>query len=278
MTTLTHAQVLGFALAVGFDRATANVITVIANYESGDNPNSRGDLTLSKYGSIGLTQDFTGAHSPSELHLGSGAWTPALVALLEDPLTNMRAAKIIYGEQGFKAWSTYNNLHSTPAWASLLSAVSHLVPVMPGAPVPPVPPKVVPVTTPILKAQHESLHPTQNWHDRCLVFVRTMFGIAADGREPTAYSSWIEAGGSKGVNTHTKLAAPANVPVYYKGSNPAGHIALSAGHGMVWSSDIIRDGKIDLTSSQHIEAKWGMKYLGWAEVLESVRIIAHVKS
>jgi hypothetical protein len=127
--------------------------------------------------------------------------------------------------------------------------------------------------TAVQRAQQESLHPTRSYYDECLVFVRTCFALAADGHEPTAYSAWLAAGAA---NQHTKLAAPANVPVFYKGTNAAGHIALSAGHGMVWSTDIARKGKVDLTSDKHIETAWGMRRLGWAEVLEGKRIIAHV--
>lgn len=130
--------------------------------------------------------------------------------------------------------------------------------------------------TPVQRAAQESLHPTRSWYEDCLQFVRTMFGLPANGHEPTAYSAWLFDGGAKGAYTHTAIAAPANVPVYYKGSGPDGHIAVSVGHGMVLSSDIARKGKIDLTSDAHIEAAWGMKYLGWSELVEGKRVIAHV--
>lgn len=143
MTTLTGPQVLGYAIAAGFTRDQANTLTVIAHYESGWNTENVGDQTLSKYGSRGLTQIFTGVHSPSELKIGTGVWTPELVAKLNDPLINMKAALTIFKEQGYRAWSTYNSLHSTAAWAALLAHVASMVPITPGPASPPVtPPKI----------------------------------------------------------------------------------------------------------------------------------------
>lgn len=133
MAILTAPQVLGFALAAGFTRSEANMFTVIAHYESGWDTNNIGDQTLSRYGSIGLEQPFTGVHDPEELGVGTGSWTPALIVKLKDPLTNMKAARIIYKEQGYSAWSTYNNYHNTSGFISLLAKVSSMTPVMPNS-------------------------------------------------------------------------------------------------------------------------------------------------
>lgn len=117
---LTQKQVIQLAVDAGFSRADANVMSVIAYYESGWDPKNLGDVTLSKYGSRGLWQIFTGAHNPSEVGVGTGPWTAALAIALEDPKANAHAAHVVFKEQGFKAWSTYNNRAQHSGWQGLL--------------------------------------------------------------------------------------------------------------------------------------------------------------
>lgn len=124
-------------------------------------------------------------------------------------------------------------------------------------------------------AAKESLHPSANWSGLCLKFVRTQFGLV--GRYPSAYSAWLGAGGAKGVNTHTLLRPPANVPVFWSGGpHGYGHVAIADGQGRVWSTDILRKGKVDLVPLATIHAKWGLKYLGWTETLNGIRVSPHV--
>jgi hypothetical protein len=286
LTALTHAQVLGYALTAGWPRNNANMITVIANFESGDNPDAVGDQTLSKYGSIGLTQDFTGAHTPAELKLGSGPWTPALVDRLKDPLTNMAAALIIYKEQGFTAWSTYNNLHTGQPFLTLLRTVEGLTPVMPGpVPVPhPVPTplpgpdptksqdyldklgNVAPgVTQAILRADAATICPV----GMCLKEVRTWWNIPLGA--PTAIAAW------RAVPTterHSFYTPPAGVAVFWSGgSSGDGHVALSLGGGKVRTTDFPTAGKVATLSTSEIHVlDPGLVYLGWTETLNGQRI------
>lgn len=118
------------------------------------------------------------------------------------------------------------------------------------------------------KVAAESAHPTQVWAGLCLKMVRTMFGAAASS--PTAYDAW-KAIPSK--YTHTWYNPPAGVPVYWKGgSQNAGHIAISDGHGNVWSSDIKRHGKVDLVPIGLIHSEWNLTYLGWGEMVNGVRV------
>lgn len=126
VTTLSGQQVLALAMAAGFTRAEANVMTVIAYYESGWNPNNVGDQTLSKYGSRGLWQIFTKVHDPVETGVSTTehVWTDALIKKLEDPAANAHAAHVVFKSQGFTAWSTYDNHHTSAAWVALLNAVS----------------------------------------------------------------------------------------------------------------------------------------------------------
>lgn len=97
----------------GVKYSWAEIMTAIAGAESNYQQNNWGDKTLSKYGSVGWFQIFTGAHSPTEV-LGSGGnstsdWSQTEAQQLVDPVANTNAAATVFKEQGFGAWSTYNN-------------------------------------------------------------------------------------------------------------------------------------------------------------------------
>lgn len=115
-----------------------------------------------------------------------------------------------------------------------------------------------------------------NVHDMCLKTVRTAFGVGASSHYSTAYGAWLFLGGAKGKYTHTVTSPPANVPIFFKGSGPDGHIAVSAGNGMCWSTDWDSknpdNGHIGLVSIKSIETRWAMKYLGWSEYLNTTRV------
>lgn len=110
--------------------------------------------------------------------------------------------------------------------------------------------------------------------DTCLMQVRKAFGIAA--KYPTAYAAWLGAGGAAGVNTHTLIPAGPNVPIFFKGRGAAGHIAISAGNGWCWSTDILRPGRWDRVRIEDLAKRWNMKYLGWSETLNGVRVHPHI--
>lgn len=120
------------------------------------------------------------------------------------------------------------------------------------------------------RASAESRNPSANYHDLCLRFVRTCFGVPA--QQLTAYDAWTANLKPRDL-THGWYNPPAGVPVFWSGgSSGAGHIAISDGKGNCWSSDIKRTGKVDLVPIAEIHAKWGLKYLGWAETLNGTRI------
>lgn len=123
---LTAREVLALALGAGFTQRQAETMAVIAWFESEWNPGNVGDLKLAEHGSRGLWQIFTGAHDPSEFGLGSGKWTASLIARLAEPAVNAHAARVVFQEQGFTAWSTYNDLRHTSVWSDKLSEVRGL--------------------------------------------------------------------------------------------------------------------------------------------------------
>lgn len=286
MSALTAVEVLRLALATGVSRDHANVMTVIAHAESGWDPNNLGDLTLSHYGSVGLWQVFTGAHNPVEV-LGHGGttWTQALADELKDPAKNAHAMHVVFEEQGFQAWSTYNNQHTDAAWASLLAQVTALDPTTHPAPNPqpapaPVPAPVPTATGAVAVCRKRIADGTKIGPNLCLVAVREAFGLAANGHEPTAYAAWT-AERAAGPNTHTFIAAPANVPGFFKDRNPFGHIVVCAGGNMCYTTDFngthwVDDGKTYYVSITSIVTHGGMAWLGWSETLEGKRVHAHV--
>jgi len=99
------------------------------------------------------------------------------------------------------------------------------------------------------------------WFYSCQRFVRTALGLKADAG--SAIASWRE---TPARYRHTSANPPAGVPVYWAPN----HVALSAGHGMVYSNDIKHRGKVNLVPAALIEKKWGAKRLGWATWMNGV--------
>lgn len=96
---------------------------------------------------------------------------------------------------------------------------------------------------------------SRDWTGYCLMFVRTCLGI------PKKYNSAIEAWeGAK--NKRTTGTPPAGVPLFWRGGK-FGHVALSAGGGYCYSTDIKRRGKVDKVLIGEIKKRWGYTYLGW---------------
>ena len=95
------------------------------------------------------------------------------------------------------------------------------------------------------------------WRRLCLGFVRQCWGYPTSGI-PTAYA------GSKLVKKTTKGTPPPGAIVWWKGPTSAGHVALSAGNGYVYSNDFKRPGKIDKVKIKDITRGWDCEYLGWS--------------
>lgn len=101
----------------------------------------------------------------------------------------------------------------------------------------------------------------------CLYFVR--IALQVPRRFPTAMSAWQHAR----YRHRTPLwAIPAGVPVYTKGQDSAGHIAISLGNGWVRSTDWPRDGLVGDVRITTLLRKWHHRYLGWSEDLNGVRV------
>lgn len=123
--------------------------------------------------------------------------------------------------------------------------------------------------TPEQYANKEARQPSRNWQNLCLQFVRSCFGVPA--RYPSAASAWEHAT----AKHHTTDAGsiPALVPVWWGGgSHGYGHVALSTGHGLCFSTDIKQRGHVDHVPIALIHARWGLPLLGWSEDINGVTV------
>jgi hypothetical protein len=102
---------------------------------------------------------------------------------------------------------------------------------------------------------------TKSWAvGRCDQFVAEMWGQSGSGYG-TAVENW-NASPDKHQGAASDGTAPAGALVYWGGGD--GHVALSAGDGTVWSTDIGGEGTVTRVPWTEISEKWGKPYLGWA--------------
>lgn len=102
---------------------------------------------------------------------------------------------------------------------------------------------------------------TGDWRGMCLMFVRLCWGIAPVGL-PDADTAWEDCV-ARNHDVRGGSYPPAGAPVYWK-IGKHGHAALSAGRGMVYSTDILKTGHVAYVSLGTIAARWGAQYRGWS--------------
>lgn len=105
---------------------------------------------------------------------------------------------------------------------------------------------------------------------RCLVFVRTMFGVAA--RDPSASAAWQLAKFKHPVRSGAQT--PRGAPVYWTGGSEGnGHIAIATGNGNCWSSDAGGSGIVAKVNIDDLTERWSaLQFQGWAEDVNGVRV------
>lgn len=117
------------------------------------------------------------------------------------------------------------------------------------------------------QAQHEK--PSRDWTGYCLVFVRSCFAVGAVW--PDAATAW-----AKAVHKHPVAKGadvPRGVPVFWTGGSAGhGHIALSRGDGTCWTTDFVREGKVDVAKIDDITRGWGLTLVGWTEDVNGVQV------
>jgi len=92
--------------------------------------------------------------------------------------------------------------------------------------------------------------------DMCDYFVAACYGLTASGYN-TALDHWNASTQRHPGDTN----APAGALQFWGGGQ--GHVALSAGGGLIWSTDISGNGTVSLVAATQIATKWGKPYLGW---------------
>lgn len=111
----------------------------------------------------------------------------------------------------------------------------------------------------------ESLRPTASYEGLCLRGVRTALSIPA--LYPSAIKAWEAVPGDE----RNRTLPPPGKPIFWA-LGKHGHVALSCGFGVCWSTDILRRGKFDVVPTALIERRWGGRYLGWSESLNGVSL------
>lgn len=119
----------------------------------------------------------------------------------------------------------------------------------------------------IAAARHQSENGPEFGVGLCLQRCRICFGV--DSKYPDAAAAWAGA-----QYKHTRGVPPRGTLVFWTGgSHGHGHIAISAGDGCCWSTDIKRLGRFDKVSIDLIHEQWGMTYAGFTEDINGVRVI-----
>lgn len=109
------------------------------------------------------------------------------------------------------------------------------------------------------------------WAGLCQKGVRIALG--AEPGAPTAWAAWQDCPEEDRHPVGGKHP-PAGVPAYYR-VGAWGHVGLSAGHGLIWSTDILRRGLWDKVSIPYIERRWGATYVGWTDTINGRRVWPH---
>lgn len=101
----------------------------------------------------------------------------------------------------------------------------------------------------------------------CLKTVRTFYGVPA--LYPDAETAWEEA--EQQHPTSDPKAIPRGVPVWWTNGR-YGHVALSAGGGMCWTTDYRRTGYVNLAPIGPLAAWCGGRLVGWTEDVNGVDV------
>lgn len=98
----------------------------------------------------------------------------------------------------------------------------------------------------------------------CLHTCRTAWGLP--GGSPSAAAQWESI-----PHSHRHFGpAPLGAPIFWTGGSVGyGHIALSDGHGSVWSTDLPVEAHVGLVSVPSVIESWPNHQLaGWSSMLE----------
>lgn len=125
----------------------------------------------------------------------------------------------------------------------------------------------------IRECEQQSAHGPRFRPYYCKREVREAYGITQSHSDDAA-EAWAEA--KHKHPTDDPMAAPRGALLFWTGGSEGyGHVAIAAGHGMMWSTDIKRLGYFDLAPITDVRRKWGtsLRFVGWTEDLDGVRVL-----
>lgn len=114
-------------------------------------------------------------------------------------------------------------------------------------------------------AVRATLTPAPELTGMCLRAVRTWLDVPP--RDPSAIDAWRSV---PKVERRTS-SPPAGTPVFWE-VGQHGHIALSLGHLLCVSTDILAPGRVSVVPIAEVERRWGAHLLGWTVSLNGVRV------
>ena len=117
-------------------------------------------------------------------------------------------------------------------------------------------------------AKAQSVKPSKNWHNLCLQFVRSCYGVAA--KWPNAKQGWENA--KQRTSTSNAASIPRGVPVWFKTKTVNWHVAISAGNGYCYSTDVGGSGKVGYIGINALCKAWGITLLGWSADVNGVTV------
>lgn len=122
-------------------------------------------------------------------------------------------------------------------------------------------------------ARDQSAHGPRFGVNECKMRTRLLYGIPSDG-SPSAAAAWVRCR-FKHTPTTPLRDIPKGALVWWLGGAAGhGHVALYAGGGQVWSTDIDRPGYFDLVPVLEVARRWpSLTLVGWSEDIDGVRVI-----
>lgn len=113
-------------------------------------------------------------------------------------------------------------------------------------------------TTAVFRLMNWARQGRGGYHNGCLRLADDAYGIRS-GRTSTALRQWYRA--RKAGFGHTNRMAPIGAQLFWRTSNPAGHVATYVGRGLVVTN--MPGGRVKMVPWRTLD-RWG-PYLGWAE-------------
>lgn len=113
-------------------------------------------------------------------------------------------------------------------------------------------------TTAVFRLMNWARQGRSGYHNGCLRLADDAYGIRS-GRTSTALRQWYRA--RRAGFGHTNRMAPIGAQLFWRTSNPAGHVATYVGRGLVVTN--VPGGRVKIVPWRALD-RWG-PYLGWAE-------------